>query len=208
MPAERKLVTHTAGRMSKGLLQPKALRTAATLEGINWMDAVFRTIRRQSSPPATPGCVGETRRRAACIPIGVAAFPKPNKLAHILPLKALLSAASFAQVGKTRYRSGRILRLNKEVMPVFSMRCPTPDHKHKLPPMEMAKVKPACAPWVTADPSELPENREKIMEITRNPVNIQLMTMENTPFSLYNMLRNGDFSCTYSTKNLINSKNI
>ena len=53
-PAEQKLVTHTAGRMSKGVPQPRAPRTAATFAGISWMEAVFSTIRRQSSSVAVP----------------------------------------------------------------------------------------------------------------------------------------------------------
>jgi hypothetical protein len=68
--------------------------------------------------------------------------------------------------------------------------------------MEMARVSPDWAPWVTAAPREFPEKREKILEITRNAMNIQLITMENTPFFMYNMLRNGEFSCTDLTKKL------
>ena len=34
-PAEHRLVTHTAGRISKGVAQPRALRTAATFAGIS-----------------------------------------------------------------------------------------------------------------------------------------------------------------------------
>ena len=34
-PADNRLVTHTAGRMSKGDRHPSAARTAATLEGIS-----------------------------------------------------------------------------------------------------------------------------------------------------------------------------
>ena len=53
-PAAHRLVTHTAGRISKGVAPPQALRPAATFAGISWKEAVFRTIRRQSSSVAVP----------------------------------------------------------------------------------------------------------------------------------------------------------
>ena len=85
-PAEHKLVTQTAGRMSKGRMQPKLLRTAATLVGSSWMDAVFKTMSLHSSLVAMP-FLPEANRWAARIPIGVAALPKPRRLAHTLALR-------------------------------------------------------------------------------------------------------------------------
>jgi hypothetical protein len=51
--ADSKLVSHTAGIISKGVTEPRELRTAATVVGIAWMEAVFSRISRQSSSPAT-----------------------------------------------------------------------------------------------------------------------------------------------------------
>ena len=48
-------VTHTAGRMSKGVALPAAMRTAATVVGISWMDAVLHTTSMHSASEATPG---------------------------------------------------------------------------------------------------------------------------------------------------------
>ena len=42
--------------MSKGVGQPKEARRAATLAGINWMEAVFRTMSRHISSVAVSPC--------------------------------------------------------------------------------------------------------------------------------------------------------
>ena len=54
-PAEQMLVIHTAGRMSKGRAEPRFPRTAATVAGISWMEAVFSTTRRHIWSVASPG---------------------------------------------------------------------------------------------------------------------------------------------------------
>ena len=83
-PAEHRLVSHTAGRMSKGVWQPSPLRTAATFAGISWMEAVFSTMRRHRLWLAVSP---RRSRRAASMPMGVAALPRPRKLAQIFPLR-------------------------------------------------------------------------------------------------------------------------
>ena len=87
MPAEQTLVSHTAGRISKGVAQPSAERTAATLAGISCMEAVFSTMSRHISLLAQPFGEFSAMRFAACIPIGVAAFPKPRRFAQMLALR-------------------------------------------------------------------------------------------------------------------------
>ena len=59
--------THTAGRMSKGVALPAAMRTAATVVGISWMDAVLHTTSMHKLSLATPG-VRRLIRRAASSP--------------------------------------------------------------------------------------------------------------------------------------------
>ena len=83
-PAEQMLVIQTAGRMSNGALLPKDARTAATVAGINWMDAVFKPMSLHISSLALAGFLGFFICFTARIPIGVAALPNPRKLAQIL----------------------------------------------------------------------------------------------------------------------------
>ena len=87
IPAEHMLVIHTAGKISKGVLQPIPARTAATLAGISCMEAVFSTISLHISSVATPGRVGFSMRFVAAMPMGVAALPNPKMFAQILPLR-------------------------------------------------------------------------------------------------------------------------
>ena len=48
-------VSHTAGSMSKGVLHPAESRTAATVVGMSWMEAVLHTTSMQRLSEATPG---------------------------------------------------------------------------------------------------------------------------------------------------------
>ena len=90
--------SQTAGRMSKGAAQPAAWRTTATVVGMSWMEAVLHTTSMHRPSEATPG---ERRliRRAASRPRGVAALPRPSRLADTLAEMVSITAASPAKSG-------------------------------------------------------------------------------------------------------------
>ena len=77
-------VTHTAGRISKGAAAPSEARTAATVVGSSWMEAVFMTIRRHISSVAVRVWASSCIRFTAAMPMGVAALPRPSRLAETL----------------------------------------------------------------------------------------------------------------------------
>ena len=163
------------------------------------MEAVLSTISLQSSPLAMWGDAGSFNHWAARMPIGVAAFPRPSRLAQIFALSVFSRTASFWEEGNNRPNSGRILREREAVRPIMSIRWPTPLHKQSDPPMEIARVIPACAPWVIAAPGEFPEISEKIRDITIIAVKIQLMTMKKYPQYCTICLNRGRFHCAVST---------
>ena len=70
--------SHTAGRISKGVRQPQAARTPATVVGSSCSDAVFSTTRRHSSSSAVPSVPRAMRRAAAvaCVDEAISAFPQ------------------------------------------------------------------------------------------------------------------------------------
>lgn len=194
-PAEQMLVIHTAGRISKGVAQPKETRTAATVAGISCMDAVFRTMSLHNSFDAMPSFRLRARHCAAWIPIGVAAFPSPRKLAQIFALKQEARYGSFLEEGNTRPSSGPSSLDNKPVKPAFSISLPTPVQRQIEPANDMASVMPACAPCGMAAASSLPRPKriDATKEIATIPVNIQLITMSIPPINQPMRLSVGEY---------------
>ena len=90
--------SHTAGRISKGAAQPAAARTLATVVGMSWMDAVLHTTSMHSGSDATPG-VRLLIRRAAWMPRGGAALPRPRRLAETLAEMLSMVSRSAANSG-------------------------------------------------------------------------------------------------------------
>ena len=84
---------HTAGRISKGEGQPKPARTAATVVGSSWMEAVFSTTRRHISAVADPGALVV----AQCHRKGVRVVPLVGPSSIIMSVMASgLNGQSFA----------------------------------------------------------------------------------------------------------------
>ena len=73
--------------MSNGAAAPFAARTAATVVGSSWMDAVFSTMRRHISSVARALPERCCIRRTAAMPMGVAALPSPSRLAATLAVR-------------------------------------------------------------------------------------------------------------------------
>lgn len=88
---DRVEASQTAGRMSKGVVQPAAERSPATVVGMSWMEAVLHTTNIQRPSEATPG-VRRAMSREASSPSGVAAFPSPNRFAEMLAETASMTS--------------------------------------------------------------------------------------------------------------------
>ena len=144
------------------------------------MDAVFSTINLHNSSLAIPFRPFASRC-AARIPMGVAALPKPKKLAHTLAERQFSSLESVLAEGNIRPNRGRSSLDNFPVMPACSNSLPTPVHRQIDPAMEIARVIPACAPLGTAadraDP--LPSSIAAIKETATIPVHRILITIKN-----------------------------
>ena len=108
-PTEKMELSQTAGRISKGAAEPAAARSEAAVVGMSCMEAVFITTRRQSSSEAAPS---ESRAmpEAARMPTGVAALPRPSKLAETLEARADMVSQSWAERGNSRVSRGESAR--------------------------------------------------------------------------------------------------
>ena len=143
---------HTAGRMSKALSAPKAARTPATVVGRSWIEAVFSTTSVHSSLLAVPPQPSAIRL-AARIPRGVAALPRPSRLADTLPDSAASVSGSLHARGSSRPSRGRNRRLRLSMRPLAFMMDMTPLHRHRTPAMLRHSSTAAAAPSSAAFPT-------------------------------------------------------
>ena len=112
------------------------MRTAATVVGISWMDAVLHTTSMHKLSLATPG-VRRLIRRAASSPRGVAALPSPSRLAETLAAMVSMVPRSPAKSGNSRRRMGRSRRASFSASPARCMTSITPIHRQRTPAMEI-----------------------------------------------------------------------
>jgi hypothetical protein len=172
---------------------------AATLAGINCMDAVFSTMSLHSWSVATPGRVGSTIRLAARIPMGVAALPNPSMLAQMLALRSRESIGSVFAPGNRKHKNGRRIFERTPVILALSIRFPIPDQRQMDHAMAMARVIPLCAPSMVAAARSvlLSSIMEATSERNTNIVQIKL-TIKLTP----------SFVCILCWKNDRNSRKL
>ena len=116
---------------------------------------------------------------AALIPAGVAALPRPRKLAQIFPDSSSARTASVLVPGKIRFRTGRRSLPMAAVSPACFISLPMPVHRQREPAMEMARVTPAWAPEgiTAASSAPLPISRAQKVEMKNIPHKIQLKTI-------------------------------
>jgi hypothetical protein len=122
------------------------------------------------------------------MPIGVAALPRPKKLAQILALKSPARMLSFRLDGKSHPSTGRSSRESAPVNPAFSISFPTPLHKQTGPAKDMDRVMPACAPWAVAAANcePRPKTTADIILMPISAVQIQLIIRSITfPWKVY-----------------------
>ena len=182
-PTDRAEASHTAGRISKGLSHPAAARTAATVVGSSWMDAVLHTTSRHSSSLAAPGLL-RLMPLAASIPKGVAALPNPNRLADTLADRLSITAPSRAAPGNSRPSTGRSSRDNPPARPDWRMTSITPVHRQSIPAMDRqsstASFAPVTAAAATASPR--PPAIPNSMDAAVIPVHRIDITTPSAPF--------------------------
>ena len=171
-------VTQTAGKISKGASHPAAIRTAATVVGRSWIDAVLHTTSIQRLSPATPGVL-RLIRRAVSKPNGVAAFPRPNKFAETLAAKVSIVPLSSAKSGNSRPKTGFKSLASFSANPDRCITSMTPIQRHKTPAMEIPSCTALAAPSRAAGASSawFPSASEKTSAATVIPVQITVMAM-------------------------------
>jgi len=142
----------TAGVISNGDAAPAAARTDAMVVGRSWMEAVFMTTSIHSSSEARP----PARRAmpfAALIPAGVAAFPRPRRLALTFSDREDIISSSREQPGNSRDRRGDKSRDSPADMPHCCISSITALHRQRLPVMLRQKLTAAWAPSITELPA-------------------------------------------------------
>ena len=143
------------------------------------MDAVCKTISLHISSVASPGRSLRIIRLTLRIPIGVAAFPDPNRLAQIFVLRLERRALSVLAEGNSLYSIGRRSLESCCVRPMCSISYRAPVHRQIEPAMDRARVTPAWAPAGTAAAISVPVPKisAEVKETAKIPVYIQLMTI-------------------------------
>ena len=107
-------------------------------------------------------------RRAARMPAGVAALPRPSRLALTLALRAERVSGSLPARGSRRRRMGRRRRLRSAAIPLRCISSSTPDQRHSAPVMastsSTAAPAPSRAAAVTAGrrPVQAPQSSEEV----------------------------------------------
>ena len=144
MTEARELI-QTAGRMSKGAALPKAARTEATVVGRSWMEAVLSTTSRHSSSLAVPPQF-RAIRRAAWMPSGVAALPRPRRFAETLAETAASVSSSRLALGSRRRSSGRNSAAMRRDRPQTFRISMTPLQRQRMPAIERLSSRADWAP--------------------------------------------------------------
>lgn len=86
----------------------------------------------------------------AAIPKGVAALPKPSRLAVIFMQIALIAGLPFLQDGNKRRVSGSIILARMAVSPPASAIFISPVHAHIIPSIAITSSTAPAAPLITA----------------------------------------------------------
>ena len=184
--------------MSKGEGHPALWRTAATVVGSSWMEAVFITTKRHSSSVARVGSEGSLSRPAARMPMGVAALPRPSRFAVTLPLSCFASSGSCRNEGNRRPRMGRSPFASTVVSPTRSISFPSPAHRARGPAMDMH----SCTAW-TASPVKAAAASAPLSVMAANaapmsilPIQNQLRNIGIPPVHWHYMPEDGGYSCS------------
>ena len=118
-------------------------------------------------------------RRAARMPRGVAALPRPSRLADTLADTAARVSGSRLARGRSRRRAGRSSAASFPERPQRDMISMTPLHRHSTPAMAMHSCTAAPAPSRAAAPtaSMVPFHAAKISDTAAIPVQIQAIAI-------------------------------
>ena len=116
-------------------------------------EALFITMRRHISSVAS--LLPETSfiRFTAFTPMGVAALPRPRRLADKLAQRKPIVRSSLAAVGKSLRSMGRSRRVSFCISPDASISFASALHRQIAPAMENTSVIALCAPESAAAPT-------------------------------------------------------
>jgi len=140
----------TAGIMSNGAAAPKEARTAATVEGISWIEAEFSvtSVNTASGAPRPPQTA--YKRSAARRPMGVDALESPSRFAVTFALTASMACASLDASPNSGRSTGRSRRAIAPASPAREMTSIIPDQKHIRPVMDTSRATACPAPSAMA----------------------------------------------------------
>lgn len=137
--------------ISKAEAAPFAARTAAIVDGMSCIDAVFSTTSLQSSSLA-----GSPRRAMPCaarMPAGVAALPRPRRFALTFSLMAAMIPPSRDESGNSLRSRGASRRVSALTAPLRSSSSITALHRQTAPKSSKVKLTAAEAPTIRAFPA-------------------------------------------------------
>ena len=146
------------------------------------MEAVLSTTSLHSSSSARP-LVCLAMRRAAWMPRGVAALPRPSRFADTLPERASSVSGSRDARGSRRLRTGRNSRPRASARPQALITPITPLHRHSTPAMCRHSSTAAAAPSRAAFPTAptVPFIRPKTTDAVTISVHTQAIAIPIPP---------------------------
>jgi len=166
-------VIHTGRIISAGFWEPIDALIAISVDGISWIDAVFKTTNIHISSLAV--CLSEfifSSSHIAFSPKGVAAFARPKMFAIIFIEIALSAAEPFFKFGNKIFVRGLIRFANIFVRLLFSAILSIPHHIIIAPAKPKSVWTLLFAPSKAAEVSlsKLPVKKAHITEIKiKNP---------------------------------------
>jgi hypothetical protein len=134
---------------------PGAARDAGHRGGISWMEAVLQTTSMHISSEATPPAV-RFMAFAARMPMGVAAFPSPNRFADTLAESGVMTVSSLRKPGKRSPSTGRSRRESPAAIPARRIISIRPAQRQRAPAMYRQRLTAAAAPSREAEATASP----------------------------------------------------
>lgn len=170
--------------MSKGEAAPQPARIAAMVVGMSWSEAVFAITSIHISSDAYFEPFIRCSPRAARMPAGVAALPKPRRFAEILAHISPMMSLWFFAAGNIKPTAGRIKRASFSISPLLRITSIMPLQNMTIPPMDRHSSHAAAAPSITeaASCSIRPLTAAQTRETSIIPVQSFPIIRQNLPF--------------------------
>ena len=176
-----------AGLLSKGVLHPAPLRTAATVVGMSWREAVFIATKVTMALLALSlWGFNFCSSRIAARPKGVAALPRPSRLAERFMQMACMAGLPCGTVGNSHRVRGCSSLASASVRRQRRAISIRPLHRHSIPVRAMARLtaspqpESAAAESASIRPVKAAVTTEKISRAVRIP-----FSMGRAPFFIF-----------------------